>query len=85
MPPHHVQLDELWANVKQAQQDLWVWVAVDVQTKIIPVLQLGARTQGMAYAVVHELKNRLKVGNVPVFSTALLLRPDSPLWRMGAC
>jgi len=65
----HVQLDELWANVKQAQQDLWVWVVVDARTKIIPVLQLGARTQEMAYTVVHELKSRLKVGNVPVFST----------------
>jgi IS1 family transposase len=64
-----VQLDELWANVKQAQQDLWVWVAVDARTKIIPVLQLGARTQEMAYAVVHELKNKLEVGAVPVFST----------------
>jgi IS1 family transposase len=65
----HVQLDELWANTKQEQHDLWVWVAMDAKTKIIPVLQLGARTQEMAYAVVHELKSRLKVGNVPVFST----------------
>jgi IS1 family transposase len=65
----HVQLDELWANVKQAQQDLWVWVVVDARTKIIPVLQLGARTQAMAYEVVHELKSRLKIGKVPVFST----------------
>ncbi|MCJ7433633.1 MAG: hypothetical protein MUO77_09115, partial [Anaerolineales bacterium] len=65
----HVQLDELWANVKQAQHNVWVWVAVDAKTKIIPVLQLGARTKEMAYAVVHELKSRLNVGNVPVFST----------------
>lgn len=39
------------------------------KTKIIPVIQLGARTQEMAYSVVHELKSKLKVGRVPVFSS----------------
>ena len=65
----HVQLDELWANVKHSTQDLWVWVACDVTTKIIPVIQIGGRTQEMAYHVVHELKGRLRPGCVPVFST----------------
>jgi IS1 family transposase len=65
----HIQLDELWANVKQSGQDLWVWVACEAKHKIIPVLQVGPRTQEMAYAVVHELKSRLKPGCVPVFST----------------
>ena len=32
-------------------------------------LQLGSRTQEMAYSVVHELKSKLKVGCVTVFST----------------
>lgn len=65
----HIQLDELWANVKQAQENLWVWVACDAKTKIIPVMQVGGRTQEMAYSVVHELKSRLKTGCVPVFSS----------------
>ena len=65
----HVQLDELWANVKQAEQAVWVWVVCDAKTKIVPVMQLGSRTQEMAYSVVHELKSKLKVGCVPVFST----------------
>lgn len=65
----HVQLDELWANVKQAEQAVWVWVVCDAKTKIVPVMQMGARTQEMAYSVVHELKTKLKVGCVPVFST----------------
>jgi len=65
----HVQLDELWANVKQGSQDMWGWVASDAQTKLIPVLQVGGRNQDMAYAVVHELKGRLASGSVPVFST----------------
>jgi IS1 family transposase/transposase-like protein len=65
----HIQLDELWADVKHSQQEMWLWVASDAQTKLIPVLQVGGRTQEMAYEVVHELKSRLKVGCVPVFST----------------
>jgi hypothetical protein len=41
----------------------------EAKTKIIPVIQLGARTQEMAYSVVHELKMRLKAGCVPIFSS----------------
>ena len=44
-------------------------MACDAKTKIIPVLQVGGRTQEMAYAVVHEMKSRLKTGCVPVFSS----------------
>jgi hypothetical protein len=65
----HVQLDELWAKVKQTDQDVWVWVACEAKSKRIPVLQLGPRTQQMAYSVVHELKSRLKPGCVPIFSS----------------
>jgi transposase-like protein len=65
----HVQLDELWANVQAGGQAMWLWVAIDAKTKLIPVMQVGARTQAMAYAVVHELKGRLRAGCVPVFST----------------
>jgi len=65
----HVQLDELWANVKQGGQDMWLWVAHDAITKLIPVLQVGGRSQEMAFSVVHELKRRLAAGCVPVFST----------------
>ena len=48
----HIQLDELWANVKQAQQAVWVWTVCEVKTKIIPVIQLGTHTQDMAYSVI---------------------------------
>jgi len=65
----HVQLEELWANLKESSQDMWLWVATDVKTKLVPVLQVGVRNQEMAFSVVHELKGRLAVGCVPVFST----------------
>ena len=65
----HVQLDELWGNVESNGQELWLWATTDVKTKIVLVLQLRGRTQEMAYRVVHELKGRLRMGRVPVFST----------------
>jgi IS1 family transposase len=65
----HIQLDELWANVKEKEQAMWVWTVCEAKTKIIPVLQLGARTQDMAYSVLHELKRRLQTGCVPIFSS----------------
>jgi IS1 family transposase len=48
---------------------MWVWIASDATTKIVPVIQVGGHTQEMAYQVVHELKGRLSPGCVPVFST----------------
>jgi hypothetical protein len=65
----HVQLDELWGNVKSKGRELWLWTASDAKTKILVVMQVGGRTQEMAYGVVHELKKRLKAGCLPVFST----------------
>jgi IS1 family transposase len=64
-----LQLDKLWANVKSKGLDMWLWVASDVKTKLVLVLQVGGRTQEMAYSVVHEMKSRLRAGCVPVFST----------------
>jgi hypothetical protein len=49
----HVQLDELLANVKHSTQDMWVWVVSDATTKIVPVLQVGGRTQELAYHLAH--------------------------------
>ena len=65
----HVQFDELWADVKQSDQEMWVWTACDAKSKVIPVLQVGPRTLEMAYAVVHELKSRLNAGCVPPCSS----------------
>jgi hypothetical protein len=65
----HVQLDELWAEVKHAGHETWVWVATDVKTKLIPVIRVGDRSQKAAYQVIHELKQHLRPGCVPVFSS----------------
>ena len=65
----HLQLDELYGYVKQSGHEIRVWTIIDAKTKLMPVLQIGPRTQAMAYGVVHELKSRLKAGCVPVFSS----------------
>ena len=65
----HLQLDELYGYVKQAGHAMWIWTVVDAKTKLMPVLQMGPRTQEMAYAVVHEMKRRLKPDCVPIFSS----------------
>ena len=44
-------------------------MAVDPLSKLIPVLHLGARTQDAAHAVVHDLRQRLAPGCLPVFTS----------------
>jgi IS1 family transposase len=65
----HLQLDELRTRLRSRVPALWLWVAVDPLTKIIPVLHLGARTQDAAHAVVHELHGRLASACLPVFTS----------------
>jgi IS1 family transposase len=65
----HLQLDELRTHLRQRAQILWLWVVLDPVTKLIPILHLGARTQTAAHAVVHELRQRLAPGCLPVFTS----------------
>jgi len=51
-----VKLDELWANVRYSGQCIWVWVASDATTRLVPVLQVGVCTYEMAYEAVYDLK-----------------------------
>ena len=37
----HVQLDEIRTRLRSAKQILWLWLAIDLLTKILPVLELG--------------------------------------------
>ena len=65
----HVQLDELRTRLRDRAQVLWLWVAVDPASKLIPGLQLGPRTQAAAYAFVHQLCPRLAPDCLPVFTS----------------
>ena len=65
----HLQLDELRTRLRNRAHVLWLWVAIDPLTKLIPVLQLGTRTQHTAHGVVHELRQRLAPGCLPVVTS----------------
>jgi IS1 family transposase len=68
-----VQLDELWgfnyckaknvtpeiANKIPAAGDVWLWVAIDAETKLVPCWRLGGRDAHTAFEFVHDLKARL--------------------------
>jgi IS1 family transposase len=65
----HVQLDELRARLRSRRAVLWLWLALDPLTKLVPVAHLGPRTQASAHAVVHALHERLAPGCVPVVTS----------------
>jgi IS1 family transposase len=65
----HREFDELRTRLRGRAHTLWLSLAVDPLSKIIPVLQLGARTQATAHAVVHELHGRLASGCLPVVTS----------------
>ena len=64
-----MQLDELRTRLHNRAKVLWLWVAVDPSTKLIPVLHLGPRTQDAAHTVVHMLRQQLAPTCLPVFSS----------------
>ena len=81
---NHVQLDELDAVLREVKDgDLsedeamerlersppWVWTAMDSESKLLLVIDVGTRTQAMAQRVVHQVVQVLAPGCVPLFLT----------------
>jgi IS1 family transposase len=79
-----VQLDELYAvlsAVKDGQMSeeeairrlsrspQWVWTAIDPQSKLLLAILVGPRTQAMAQRVVHQVREVLAPGCIPLFVT----------------
>lgn len=68
-----IQVDELWGfigakakNVTPAiaaknpnAGDIWLWVAIDADTKIVPTWMLGGRDAGVACQFLYDLRKRL--------------------------
>jgi hypothetical protein len=61
----HLQLDELRTRLRCRTHVLWLWLAIDPCTKILPMLSLGPRTQHMAHTVIHSLRQILAPGCLP--------------------
>jgi IS1 family transposase len=71
LPCERIQCDEIWAfvgakqkNVKPEnrgeQGDVWTWVALDPDTKLVPTYLIGPRDVGAATAFMHDLAKRLR-------------------------
>ncbi len=68
-----IQCDEIWsfvgAKAKNATDeqkealswgDVWTWVAIDADTKLVPCWLVGPRNAGAAYEFIQDLASRLK-------------------------
>ena len=68
-----IQVDEIWQfvyakdkNVPLAKQgvfgygDVWTWVAIDAETKLVPTWRIGPRDVGTAYELMTDLAGRLR-------------------------
>lgn len=68
-----LQVDEIWAfcyakakNVPEEMKgtpgvgDVWTWVAIDPDTKLIPSYYVGKRDASDAYLFIHDVAKRLK-------------------------
>ncbi len=65
----HLQLDELRIRLRSSTHVLWLWLAIDPRTKLVPVLYLGPRTQHAAHMVIHSLRQMLAPGCLPLFTS----------------
>ena len=64
-----IQCDEIWSfvgckqkNLKEGSKnrgDVWTWVALDADTKLVPCWYVGTRDGMAAYHFIHDLKSRL--------------------------
>src|SRR5256884_5184490 len=81
---NQVQLDELYAVLREVQageisedeainrlerSPYWVWTAMDSESKLLLVINVGTRTLAMAQRVVHQLGQVLAPNCVPLFLT----------------
>src|SRR5689334_15962385 len=69
LPCKRLQCDEIWSFVgckeknvtplKKAEGhgDVWTWVALDADTKLVPCWYVGPRDAVSAYHFIHDLKD----------------------------
>ncbi len=73
LPCRRIECDEIWSfcyskakNVPEEHEgefgygDVWTWVAIDADTKLVPSWLVGERTTTDAYVFLSDLKSRLR-------------------------
>jgi IS1 family transposase len=64
----YIQLDELKTKTRR-MGEVWLWVALDVPSRVMIALQIGPRNQPTAHALIHEVRDCLAQDCIPVFSS----------------
>jgi IS1 family transposase len=64
-----LQMDELYTRVRGIASPRWLWLAIDPVSKAIPSLHIGGRTKQDAFALTHDVHQRLLPDTVPAFTT----------------
>ncbi len=79
-----IQLDELYATLsavrdgelsesdaidRLSKSSLWVWTAIEPESKLMVGLLVGDRGQAMAQAILHQIAQLLALGCMPLFLT----------------
>jgi IS1 family transposase len=71
LPCRRLQCDEIWSFVgckeknvpkeekRQGRGDVWTWIAIDAETKLVPCWYVGNRDATAAYHFIHDLAGRL--------------------------
>jgi IS1 family transposase len=78
-----IEVDEVWGFISMKQKtahrtnqigdgvgDIWTWIAIDPETKLVPTFAIGDRTQYMANCFMEDLAARL-CDRVQISSDAL--------------
>lgn len=90
-----IQVDEIWTYVQKKQRhvrpaddptrtgDVWTWVALDADTKLVPTYRVGDRNAQVATAFITDLSSRLK-NRVQLSSDALPLYVNAVERAFGA-
>jgi IS1 family transposase len=73
LPCKRIQCDEIWSFVYSKQKnvpadkegqfgygDVWTWVAIDADTKLVPSWRVGPRDAGTAHELMQDLASRLR-------------------------
>ena len=95
LPSQRVQVDEIWCYVGKKQRwvtreddrsrvgDMWTFVALDPDSKLVPAYRIGKRTRPNAVAFMSDLSERL-ANRVQLSSDALNTYVDAVERAFGA-
>lgn len=83
-----IEVDEIWGfigakkktvkekNLSPDLGDVWTWIAIDADTKIVPTFAVGDRSKDMAHSLMDDLASRMK-NRIQISTDALAAYRDA--------